>query len=121
MNAPIPPKHLPTATRTTTVFTSGNSQAVRIPKEFQLHTKHVEIFRVGHTVVLRPKPITAAEALGDLPALNDAEAEALDRAMAQMDDLLPLDEPDRGMSKAPRRRRTPAAPDMTRKNKRRQA
>lgn len=38
----------------TTVFTSGGSQAVRIPKEFRLETKKVEIERKGGTLVLRP-------------------------------------------------------------------
>lgn len=38
----------------TTVFTSGGSQAVRIPKEFRLDAKRVEIERKGGTLVLRP-------------------------------------------------------------------
>jgi len=38
------------------VFRSGNSQAVRLPKEFQLDAKEVEIFRRGDEIVLRPKP-----------------------------------------------------------------
>ncbi|PHS23933.1 MAG: hypothetical protein COA83_08930 [Methylophaga sp.] len=32
---------------TTRVFKSGNSQAVRIPREFQLDVAEVEIFRRG--------------------------------------------------------------------------
>lgn len=36
-------------------FFSGNSQAVRIPKEFQLEGDEVEIQRKGSTLVLRPK------------------------------------------------------------------
>jgi antitoxin VapB len=40
----------------TTVFTSGGSQAVRIPKEFRIDTKRVEIERKGATLVLRPLP-----------------------------------------------------------------
>jgi antitoxin VapB len=117
MNAPTPPKHLLTPSRTTTVFTSGNSQAVRIPKEFQLHTKHVDIFREGDAIVLRPKPMTAAEALGDLPALNDADAGALDRAMAQIDDLLPLDEPE--ISPPPATRRRAASASVTKRTSKR--
>ena len=35
------------------VFKSGNSQAVRLPKEFRFETKEVEIFRQGNDVVLR--------------------------------------------------------------------
>jgi antitoxin VapB len=39
-----------------TVFTSGGSQAVRIPKEFRIDAKRVEIERKGATLVLRPLP-----------------------------------------------------------------
>jgi len=38
----------------TTVFISGGSQAVRIPKEFRIDAKRVEIERKGATLVLRP-------------------------------------------------------------------
>ena len=40
----------------TTVFTSGGSQAVRIPKELRIDAKRVEIERKGETLVLRPLP-----------------------------------------------------------------
>lgn len=94
MNAPTPEKSLRTRQSTeTTVFQSGNSQAIRIPKEFQFHTKRVEIRREGRDIVLRPLAMTAAEALLDLPPLSDEEAQALDQAMADLDDLPPLDEP----------------------------
>jgi antitoxin VapB len=36
------------------VFKSGNSQAVRLPKEFQLDAKEVEIFKRNGDVILRP-------------------------------------------------------------------
>ena len=36
------------------VFKSGNSQAVRLPKEFQLDVKEVGIFRQGGDLILRP-------------------------------------------------------------------
>jgi antitoxin VapB len=39
---------------TARVFWSGNSQAVRIPKEFQLRHREVEITRKGNALVLRP-------------------------------------------------------------------
>jgi antitoxin VapB len=35
------------------VFKSGNSQAVRLPKEFRFRSEEVEIFRRGEDVVLR--------------------------------------------------------------------
>lgn len=37
------------------VFKSGNSQAVRIPKEFHLEDEEVEIRRKGDSLILRPK------------------------------------------------------------------
>ncbi len=42
--------------KTTTVFTSGNSQAVRLPKEFRVNTKTLEISRRGDEIVLREHP-----------------------------------------------------------------
>ena len=38
---------------TARVFKSGNSQAVRLPKEFRLAGPEVEIFRRGDEIVLR--------------------------------------------------------------------
>jgi len=40
---------------TARVFRSGNSQAVRLPKEFRLNSTEVEIFRRGDEIVLREK------------------------------------------------------------------
>jgi antitoxin VapB len=39
----------------TRLFMSGNSQAVRIPREFRLEGDEVEIQKRGNTLVLRPK------------------------------------------------------------------
>ena len=53
------------------VFQSGNSQAVRLPKEFRLNVEQVEIFRRGDEIVLREVPVNAAaifDALTSLPA-----------------------------------------------------
>ena len=52
------------------VFQSGNSQAVRLPKEFRLSADQVEIFRQGSDIVLRERPAGALaifEALARLP------------------------------------------------------
>lgn len=38
----------------TTVFKSGGSQAVRIPKKFRFAGKRVEIERKGEALILRP-------------------------------------------------------------------
>jgi len=35
------------------VFQSGNSQAIRLPKELRLEVDRVEIFRRGEEIVLR--------------------------------------------------------------------
>jgi antitoxin VapB len=40
---------------TARVFKSGNSQAVRLPKEFRVSGSELEIFRRGDELVLREK------------------------------------------------------------------
>lgn len=52
------------------VFKSGNSQAVRLPKEFRFRVKEVEILRRGDEIVLRePKRNLAGafDALASMP------------------------------------------------------
>ena len=44
----------------TRVFQYGNSQAVRIPKEFRFNTDRVIVTRVGHALVLTPEDQLAA-------------------------------------------------------------
>ena len=54
------------------VFMSGNSQAVRLPKEFRFDTDEVEIFRRDGDVVLRAPETDmhrAVSALRELSAL----------------------------------------------------
>ena len=41
--------------KTAKIFRSGNSQAVRIPKEFQMEGDEVEILKEGNSLILRPK------------------------------------------------------------------
>ena len=53
------------------VFQSGNSQAVRLPKEFRFNVKEVEIFRRGDEVVLRKPKRNLRRALAILQALPD--------------------------------------------------
>ncbi|NOY69667.1 MAG: AbrB/MazE/SpoVT family DNA-binding domain-containing protein [Deltaproteobacteria bacterium] len=55
---------------TTRVFKSGNSQAVRLPKEFAIKSKVVEIYRRGDEIVLREPArglARAFELLANLP------------------------------------------------------
>lgn len=41
--------------RTVSLFTNGNNQAVRIPKDMEFsNTKELEIHREGETLILRP-------------------------------------------------------------------
>ncbi len=59
-------RHLTTAR----VFKSGNSQAVRLPKEFRLNGPEVDIFRRGDEIVLRERQRgmgRAFEILANLP------------------------------------------------------
>jgi antitoxin VapB len=53
------------------VFRSGNSQAVRLPKQFRLKSKEVEIFRRGDEVVLREKSNNIRRAFDLLAGLPD--------------------------------------------------
>ena len=53
------------------VFQSGNSQAVRLPKEFRFTCDQVEIFRRGDEVVLREKPASAAAVFDLLASLPE--------------------------------------------------
>jgi antitoxin VapB len=56
---------------TAKVFRSGNSQAVRLPKQFRLKSKEVEIFRRGDELVLREKPGNISQAFDLLAGLPD--------------------------------------------------
>jgi antitoxin VapB len=61
------------------VFKSGNSQAVRLPKEFRFQSEEVEIFRRGDEVVLREKSKGMERAfwlLANLPIDIDAIEQA---------------------------------------------
>ena len=53
------------------VSQSGNSQAVRLPKEFRFEADQVEIFRQGNDIVLRQVPANAAAVFDLLSSLPD--------------------------------------------------
>lgn len=59
------------STKTAKIFRSGNSQAVRIPKEFQLEGTEVEIQRRGDTLILRPKRKSWTPLLESLEQFSD--------------------------------------------------
>ncbi len=57
--------------QTAKIFKSGNSQAVRLPKEFQFDTSEIQIFRRGDEVVLKKKPRNLACVYELLTGLSD--------------------------------------------------
>ncbi len=82
MNARIPSSALqPYPQKSSTIFTSGNSQAVRIPKDFQFSAKQVTIINKGHELVIRPKFKTFGELLDSLPPLTEEEKKEWDGVM----------------------------------------
>ncbi len=56
---------------TARIFKSGNSQAVRLPKEFRFDVESVEIFRRGEEVVLRKLRRTLGRAFDSLASMPD--------------------------------------------------
>lgn len=95
MTTPASSRKLLPAAKTTTVFTTGNSQAVRFPKEFRANTKTLEISRRGDEIVLRERPGTVGEALGNLPVLSQEEAVEFDVVMKSVKvGLRPVEERD---------------------------
>ncbi len=59
---------------TAKVFKSGNSQAVRLPKQFRVKSKELEIERRGDEIVLRERPGGMERAFYLLAELVDVEA-----------------------------------------------
>jgi antitoxin VapB len=57
--------------KTAAVFKSGNSQAVRLPKDFQFDVREVEILRRGDEVVLRRIPTSLSAAFDLLSSLPE--------------------------------------------------
>ncbi len=84
MPSAIATKKLMPITRTTTVFTSGNSQAVRLPKEFRVNSKTLNISRRGEEIVLREQPRTVAQVLAELPTPTDAEINRWEKSLREI-------------------------------------
>jgi antitoxin VapB len=53
------------------IFKSGNSQAVRLPKEFRFRVKEVEISRRGDEIILREPKRNLAEAFEALASMPE--------------------------------------------------
>ena len=58
--------------RTAKVFMTNRSQAVRLPKDFQFATDEVLIRKVGHDVILSPRPRDWKSYLESAPVASDA-------------------------------------------------
>ncbi|MFO0774296.1 MAG: type II toxin-antitoxin system VapB family antitoxin [Nitrospiraceae bacterium] len=72
------------ANKTTKLFFSGNSQAVRIPREFQMEGEEVEIERRGNTLVIKPKKKSWGNLAASLRRFTpDFMAEGRNQAPAQ--------------------------------------
>ena len=56
---------------TAKIFQNGNSQAVRLPKEFQFDTSEVQILRRGDEVILKKSPQNLARVFELLTGLSD--------------------------------------------------
>jgi antitoxin VapB len=89
MNKSLSHAQLTPMRQTTTVFTSGNSQAVRLPKAFRFSAKTVEISRRGDEIVLREKPLLVRDVIRQLAPMSDENAKEWDRIMATVDDPPP--------------------------------
>lgn len=57
--------------QTAKIFKNGNSQAVRLPKEFQFDAKEVEILRRGEEIILRKRSRSLSEAFMLLAEMPD--------------------------------------------------
>lgn len=69
------------------VFMSGNSQAVRLPKQFRLATDEVEITQDGERLILDPKKKDMSRLVELLEELSDLIEVPPDLPVQQRDGL----------------------------------
>ncbi len=72
----------------TVVFYSGNSQAIRIPKEFRLNSKVAEISRCGNRLIIQEKQNISWNELFAMPIDSDFSVERLDNIFPQERDSI---------------------------------
>ena len=70
----------------TLVFNSGNSQAVRIPKEFRLKAKVVSILKTGMDLIIREKQPLSWNEIYSMPCDEDFDLKR-DNGIPQSRDL----------------------------------
>jgi len=61
--------------QTARIFTNGNSQAVRLPKEFRFDEDEVVIRKIGDMVVLLPRKYRAESLLAMLEEIGPIDIE----------------------------------------------
>ena len=75
--------------RKTRVFQSGNSRAVRLPKDFQLSLGPVNIYMRDNEIIIRKTPMKIGELWKSVPKLpSDAKLEVPDDNLPPERDVL---------------------------------
>lgn len=69
------------------VVDDGETQTVRLPKEFRFHGREIDVIRDGDALVLREKPATLAGVTGLFHALPEMERSDDDLATDRRPDL----------------------------------
>ena len=77
-------------TATAKLFTLGKSQAVRIPARFRLLADEVEITESNGTLILRPKPRTAADMFAAIRARGADWSDFVRPAQGELEPIEPL-------------------------------
>ncbi len=83
-----------TTVDTAKIFTTGRSQAVRLPKAYRFNTAEVTIERQGDAVILRPKVQSKEEWWDEMEKIlaSFEGMELIERDRGELtDDILPLD------------------------------
>jgi antitoxin VapB len=72
---------------TTKVFRNGQSQAIRIPKQFRVNTEEVYIKKEDNRLIIEPKPAMTWEKFLSLPPLSpEDQADPIERDHAFPED-----------------------------------
>lgn len=75
------------STITAAVFMSGNSQAVRLPKQFQLRSNRVTISRRGDEIILRESNLLVGDVIGHLPPIENLPDDIEDQMPGEAVDM----------------------------------
>lgn len=69
--------------RTAKVFMNNRNQAVRLPKDFQFHSREVFIRKEGNNVILSPKPEDWSVYLSDGPVASEVFMDEVEKLPVQ--------------------------------------